>query len=122
MFNDGDCDVYKVIDRRVDEKKETGCGFSEQSVGERRHWDAYVAGVLIVRTIRVRKETNVDFGDLVVIGDEQYIVVQKDLKDDRMPESWLLSLQKSPIEYKTADPDPDPEEGSETDGGDTVQD
>ena len=114
LFNDGDCDVYKVIDRRIEEKKETGCGFSEQSVGERRHWDAYVAGILIVRTIRVRKETNVDFGDLLVIGGEQYIVAQKDLKDDRMPVSWLLSLQKSPIEYKTVEADS--EEGSGDDG------
>lgn len=52
--------------------------------------------------IKVPLGTDVEQGDLLVIEGKQFIVVQKDYKDDKLPACWLLSLQASPIVYKAA--------------------
>ena len=52
------------------------------------------------RAVKVPFETNVEQGDIFIIGSRQYEVVQKDLKDDRLPASWLLSLASAPMEYR----------------------
>lgn len=74
--------------------------FQEQTVGQRRYWNAYVAGTVINRAVKVPYESKVEQGDIFVIEGKQYEVVQKDLKDDKLPRSWLLSLASAPIEYR----------------------
>ena len=49
---------------------------------------------------RVPYTATVEQGDVFVIAGEQFEVVQKDLKDDRLPKSWLLSLSSVVIEYR----------------------
>lgn len=99
-YSDGWGTAWETKDRRLVKIRQKVVHFQEQTVGERRYWDAYVAGTQIKRAVKVPFETNVEQGDLFVIEGIQYEVVQKDLKDDRLPVSWLLSLASTPIKYK----------------------
>lgn len=101
-FVDGYGTVCEIIDRRIVSVKQEVVHFAETTVGERRFWDAYVEGTEIARAVKVPYKTNVEQGDLFIIEGSQYLVAQKDLKDT-MPASWLLSLQKSPIEHNRSD-------------------
>ena len=87
---------------RQEARKHTpeGDPLQEQTVGERRYWNAYVAGIQINRAVRVPYESKAEQGDIFTIEGKQYEVVQKDLKDDKLPPSWLLSLASAQIEYK----------------------
>ena len=100
-FSDGWGASYEVIDRRykASEPKQAVIHFREKTVGERRFWDAYVNGIEITKVIMVPYASAVEFGDLFEIGDRQYVVAQKQYQDTK-PESWLLSLQSAPIEYR----------------------
>ncbi|HBA62593.1 MAG TPA: hypothetical protein DCZ20_01920 [Lachnospiraceae bacterium] len=99
-YTDGWGTVWKVKDRRLVGIRQAVLHFQEQTVGERRYWDAYVAGTQVTKAVRVPYEASVEQGDIFMIGGNQYEVVQKDLKDDRLPASWLLSLASVVIEYR----------------------
>lgn len=101
-FTDGYGESWEVEDRRLKRRKQDIIHYAEATVGERRFWDAFVAGVSIQRAVRVPYESDVQQGDLFIIQGKQYEVVQKDLRTDRMPPSWLLSLQSSEIIYREA--------------------
>ena len=102
-YQDGYGTIWTVVDRKLTAIRQPIVHYQEQTVGERRYWDAYVAGTEITRAVKVPYETNVDRGDVIVIGEDQYEVAQKDLKDDKMPASWLLSLVAVPISYREAE-------------------
>lgn len=102
-YPDGWGTVWETVDRKLSKVRQKIVHFEEQTVGERRYWDAYVAGTEIVRAVKVPYDTAVEQGDILMVCDKQYEVVQKDLKDDRMPPSWLLSLSAIPIEYRRAE-------------------
>ena len=99
-FNDGWGTSWKTVDRRMDSIRQEVIHFEEQTVGERRYWDAYVAGTEISRAVKVPIESEVERGDIFVINEKQYEVVQKDLKDDKLPASWLLSLSSVIIKFR----------------------
>ena len=99
-YTDGWGTSLAVRDRRITETKQEVIHFSEQVVGERRFWDAYVHDVRIVKTVLVPYDTNVDMDDIFLIGDKQYEVRQKQLYDRTRPASWLLSLSEAVINYK----------------------
>lgn len=99
-YSDGWGTVWETLDRRLVKIRQEVVHFQEQTVGERRFWDAYVAGTQINRAVKVPFNTDVEQGDLFIIEGMQYEIAQKDLKDDRFPASWLLSLASVPIEYK----------------------
>lgn len=99
-YGDGWGTAWKTVDRRLAEVRQEIIHFQEQTVGERRYWDAYVAGTQINRAVRVPYRSKVEQGDIFIIDGRQYEVVQKDYKDDKMPASWLLSLTSAQIEYK----------------------
>ncbi len=101
-FTDGWGSSWEVEDRRLQHVKQEIIHFAEATVGERRFWDALVSGVCIRRAVRVPYESDVEQGDLFIIEGKQYEVVQKDLKTDLMPASWLLSLQSAEIVYREA--------------------
>lgn len=99
-YQDGYGTIWTVEDRVLTSIRQSIVHFQEQTVGERRFWDAYVAGTEVSRAVKVPFETNVERGDVIVIGDDQYEVVQKDMKTDVPPVSWLLSLAHIPIAYR----------------------
>lgn len=99
-FTDGWGTAWETSDRRLVSVRQQIIHFQEQTVGERRYWDASVAGTEISRAVRVPYGSAVEQGDVFVIDGQQYKVVQKDLKDDRLPESWLLSLASARIGYR----------------------
>lgn len=110
-FADGWGTAYKVIDRRLEAVRQEVIHFSAATVGERRFWDAYIAGSEITAAVYVPLATEVDRGDVFVvkgadqsvIGSGQYEVVQRDFKDNVHPSAWLLSLQKANVEYRSKD-------------------
>ena len=115
-FSDGWGASYAVVDRRykANAPKQAVIHYHENTVGERRYWDAYVNGIEISKMVAVPHGSMVEFGDLFEIAGKQYIVAQKQYQDTH-PVSWLLSLQSAPINYRTKDepipdptPDPDP--------------
>ena len=101
-FTDGWGESWEVEDRRLKHRKQEIIHFAEATVGERRFWDAFTQGISIQRAIRVPYESDVEQGDLFIIQGKQYEVAQKDLKTDKMPASWLLSLQSAEITYREA--------------------
>ncbi len=101
-YSDGWGTSWKTVDRRLVSVRQKVIHFQEQTVGERRYWDAYVAGTEIKRAVKVPYDSRVERGDVYIIEEKQYEVVQKDLKDDKLPVSWLLSLAASPIIYREA--------------------
>lgn len=99
-YPDGWGVVYAVTDRRITGTKQEVAHFAEQTVGERRFWDAQVLGVRIDKAVLVPYDTNIDADDLFVIEGVQYEVKQKQLHDRTAPRSWLLSLSESVIHYR----------------------
>ncbi|GFI51134.1 hypothetical protein IMSAGC020_02344 [Lachnospiraceae bacterium] len=99
-YTDGWGTAWETVDRRLVGVRQEVIHFHEQTVGERRYWDAYVAGTQINRAVRVPYGSRIEQGDIFIIEGKQYEVVQKDLKDDKRPTSWLLSLASAQIEYK----------------------
>lgn len=99
-FADGWGTAWETVDRRLVSVQQQVVHFQEQTVGERRFWDACVAGTEVSRAVRVPYGSAVERGDVFVIDGQQYEVVQKDLKDDRLPASWLLSLASAQIGYR----------------------
>lgn len=99
-YADGWGTAWETDERKLVSIRQKVIHFHEQTVGERRYWDAAVAGIQINRAVRVPYESEVEQGDIFIIQGKQYKVVQKDLKDDKRPVSWLLSLSLSVIEYK----------------------
>lgn len=99
-FADGWGTAWKTADRRLVSVRQQAVHFQEQTVGERRYWDARVAGTEVSRAVRVPYGSAVERGDVFIIEGKQYAVVQKDLKDDRLPVSWLLSLASVQIGYR----------------------
>ena len=99
-YADGWGTACETIDRRIVSVRQQVIHFQEQTVGERRYWDAFVTGTQINRAVKVPYESAVEQGDIFIIDNKQYEVVQKDLKDDRLPLSWLLSLTSAQIEYR----------------------
>lgn len=99
-YTDGWGSAWETEERKLVEIKQETIHFQEQTVGERRYWDAYVAGTQINRAVKVPFESKVEQGDVFIIEGKQYEVTQKDLKDDKLPASWLLSLASVAIKYK----------------------
>lgn len=102
-FADGWGTSWKTEDRRLKEIRQEVIHFDKATVGERRFWDAMAEGTQIDKAVKVPAGSAVERGDIFVIDGEQYEVVQKQFKDDILPESWLLSLQSAPFEYLEAD-------------------
>lgn len=99
-YTDGWGTAWETSDRKLERIRQQIVHFQEQTVGERRYWNAAVAGTQINRAVRVPYESDVEQGDIFIIEGKQYKVVQKDLKDDKQPVSWLLSLSLSMVEFK----------------------
>lgn len=99
-YTDGWGTAWETEERTLVSIRQKVIHFQEQTVGERRYWDAAVAGTQISRAVKVPYESNVEQGDIFLIEGKQYKVVQKDLKDDRQPLSWLLSLSLSMVEFR----------------------
>ncbi|MGE9943063.1 phage head closure protein [Bariatricus sp. SGI.161] len=99
-YQDGWGTAWKTVDRKLVSVRQQTIHFQEQTVGERRYWDAYVAGTVINRAVKVPYNSKIEQGDIFIIEGKQYEVVQKDLKDDRLPPSWMLSLKSAQIGYR----------------------
>lgn len=98
-YSDGVGCIYAVKNRTLISVKQEVVHFAVTTVGERRFWDAYVAGFKINEAIRVPLGTNVQQGDIIVINNDQYEVKQADLKQEGLSQFILLSLTANPIAF-----------------------
>ena len=100
-YTDGHGTAWEVSDRKLYRCRQEVIHYADFFVGERRFWDAYVAGVEIAKAILVPEQTAIRPGDVFVDEhDVQYEVKQVDRKDTR-PVSLLVSLSASPIRYRS---------------------
>jgi len=65
-YPDGVGTSWRTVDRRLVEIRQQNVHFREESVGERRRWDAQVAGTVIERAVSVPCESAVERGDVFV--------------------------------------------------------
>lgn len=101
-YPDGVGTSWRTVDRRLVEIRQQNVHFREESVGERRRWDAQVAGTVIERAVSVPCESAVERGDVFVIEGQQYEVVDRQYKTYPGPEHWFLSLRKPVGVYREA--------------------
>lgn len=101
-YPDGVGTSWRTVDRRLVEIRQQNVHFREESVGERRRWDAQVAGTVIERAVSVPCESAVERGDVFVIEEQQYEVVDRQYKTYPGPEHWFLSLRKPVGVYREA--------------------
>ena len=100
-YQDGWGTSWETKGRKMLQVRQQVIHFSESAVGERRYWDAQVAGREIKRALLVPEASRVEQGDIFEISGEQFLVEQKDRRDTA-PVSWLLSLSKPPVLYNKA--------------------
>ena len=101
-YPDGVGTSWRTLDRRLVEIRQQYVHFREESVGERRRWDAQVAGTVIERAVSVPGSSAVERGDVFVIEGQQYEVVDRQYKTFPGPEHWFLSLKKPVSVYREA--------------------
>ena len=98
-FTDGTGRIYGVKNRVITSVKQEVVHFDVATVGERRFWDAYVAGIQINEALKVPLGTNVQRGDVLEHDGAQYEVRQIDLKQEGLTQYILLSLSAIPIAF-----------------------
>lgn len=98
-YPDGWGTSWRTEARKLVEVRQACVHYAETAVGERRYWDAKNNKVELTKAVLVPYEAAVEQGDIFYIGEEQYLVEQKDRRDT-LPTSWLLSLSRPPIAYK----------------------
>lgn len=99
-FNDGVLDVCGISNRTITATKITAARFGNKTVGEKRFWDAQVSGTTVNRMVCVPYAPGIERADIVLIGDEQYKILQVQEKFDASPPCLYLSLANDPIAYR----------------------
>lgn len=99
-FNDGDLAIYEVMERKILREKMSGVRYGDKTIGEKRHYDAKVAGARLSKMVAVLQGVDACEDDIVVIGTTQYAIDQIQDKFDAMPPCKYLSLTSAQISYR----------------------
>lgn len=97
-FNQGSCEVYNANERTLVDKIGR-FDYSIESVGISQYYQARINGLRIDLGIGVPYNELIDNQCIVKIKDEWYKIIRLQYKDNRKPNWWLITLQKSEFSY-----------------------
>lgn len=96
-FLDGLCDLWQLNENRTPVVLQRGIRFQNRVVGFKRNFTAEQAGRTVQKLIRIPQNANVKRGTFVVIGQEQYTVLQAQDIPDTIPKCTDLTLEQPEI-------------------------
>lgn len=96
-FLDGLCDLWQLDEERKPVLLQAGIRFQNRVVGFKRNFTAEQAGRTIQKLIRIPQNPMVRQGSFVVIGQEQYKVLQAQNIPDTIPRCTDLTLEQPDI-------------------------
>lgn len=96
-FLDGQCDLWQLDESRTPVLLQSGIRFQNRVVGFKRNFAADQAGRTVQKLIRIPQNPNVRKGTFVVIGQEQYAVLQAQNISDTIPKCTDLTLEQPDI-------------------------
>lgn len=96
-FLDGLCDLWQLNENRTPVVLQRGIRFQNRVVGFKRNFTAEQAGRTVQKLIRIPQNANVKRGTFVVIGQEQYAVLQAQDIPDTIPKCTDLTLEQPEI-------------------------
>ena len=96
-FLDGLCDLWQLNENRTPVVLQRGIRFQNRVVGFKRNFTAEQAGRTVQKLIRIPQNANVKRGTFVVIGPEQYTVLQAQDIPDTIPKCTDLTLEQPEI-------------------------
>ena len=96
-FLDGLCDLWQLDESRTPVLLQSGIRFQNRVVGFKRNFAADQAGRTVQKLIRIPQNPNVRKGTFVVIGQEQYAVLQAQNIPDTIPKCTDLTLEQPDI-------------------------
>lgn len=98
-FNDGIARVCEVSGRKIVADK-GNIRFGIRTVGIKRFYEAKIASDKVDRLVSVPYNSPVQRSNILIIGTEQYKIVQLQEKRDSKPPCLYLSLERENILYK----------------------
>lgn len=96
-FLDGQCDLWQLDENRKPVPLQAGIRFQNRVVGFKRNFTAEQAGRTVQKLIRIPQNPKVTKGTFVVIGQEQYSVLQAQNIPDTIPRCTDLTLEQSDV-------------------------
>ena len=99
-FNDGVCALWQLDKNKKPTLLLGNVRFQERTVGIKRNFEAEQAGHTVQKLIRIPRMDFIKPGVFVVIGGQQYTVLQAQKIFDTIPECMDLTLENSTILLK----------------------
>lgn len=99
-FSDGICNLYFLDTAQKPCLLLGGVHFANRVVGIKRHYEAFQADLAVARLIRIPQLPEYRqprTGVFVVIGNEQYRIIQAQNIPETTPKSMDLTLEQSPL-------------------------
>lgn len=96
-FLDGLCDLWQLDEDRNPVLLQAGIRFQNRVVGFKRNFAADQAGRTVQKLIRIPQNPKVNKGTFVVIGQEQYTVLQAQNIPDTIPRCTDLTLEQPDV-------------------------
>lgn len=96
-FLDGLCALWQLDDGRKPVLLQDGIRFQNRVVGFKRNFAADQAGRTVQKLIRIPQNPKVGKGTFVVIGQEQYTVLQAQNIPDTIPKCTDLTLEQPDV-------------------------
>lgn len=96
-FLDGLCDLWQLDESRNPALLQAGIRFQNRVVGFKRNFTAEQAGRTVQKLIRIPQNPQVKKGTFVVIGQEQYTVLQAQNIPDTVPRCTDLTLEQPDV-------------------------
>lgn len=96
-FLDGLCDLWQLDESRNPVLLQSGIRFQNRVIGFKRNFAADQAGRTVQKLIRIPQNPLVKKGTFVVIGQEQYTVLQAQNIPDTIPRCTDLTLEQPDV-------------------------
>lgn len=96
-FLDGLCALWQLDEGRKPVLLQDGIRFQNRVVGFKRNFAADQAGRTVQKLIRIPQNPKVSKGTFVVIGQEQYAVLQAQNIPDTIPKCTDLTLEQPDV-------------------------
>lgn len=96
-FLDGLCDLWQLDENRSPVLLQAGIRFQNRVVGFKRNFAADQAGRTVQKLIRIPQNPKVNKGTFVVIGQDQFTVLQAQNIPDTIPRCTDLTLEQPDV-------------------------